>query len=176
MERARGGDPRAFEEIVRSHADATYRIAAAMIGASHAEDVVQETFLRVHRGLPRFRGESRLRTWIYRIATNVSLTRRGRMAARPAEPLGDADPVSTAPGPDAESVTEERKALLRRALDQLPEHQRAVVILRVIEGLSFEETARILGIRRPTAESRMARAKDRLRQILEPVIGAEEMA
>jgi RNA polymerase sigma-70 factor (ECF subfamily) len=155
-----------FDAIVSQHADAVYRITARHLGAGEAEDATQEVFLLVHRDLHRFRGQSALRTWIYRIATNVSLKRIRRRGRRPfLERLGVREPAADVPAPDAEAGREEKRAALRAALERLPEAQRAVVVLRM-QGVPFAEVARTLGIRQPTAESRMARAKAKLRDLL----------
>ena len=167
VRRARAGDEDAFAQIVSEHSGIVFRLLASQVGAEHAEDATQEVFLRVHRGLARFRGDARLGTWIYRIATNVGLQRLRYTRRRPLlERLGvGAEPPSPLPGPDADVGAKERRDALRRALLQLPEGQRAVVSLRM-QGISFAEIAKSLGIRRPTAESRMARGKDRLRVLL----------
>jgi len=163
--RARAGDDAAFAQIVAEHAGAVFRIACGLLDGSDAEDVTQEVFIRVHRGLPGFRGGSKLSTWIYRIATNVALKRRRRRRVATV-PMESAEPRSDQPDPSANLHHAERRQLLHSALEQLPEPQRAVVVLRGLEGLSFQEVAHVLGIQRPTAESRMARAKQKLRLIL----------
>jgi RNA polymerase sigma-70 factor (ECF subfamily) len=165
---ALNGDALAFEGIVRLHADAVYRIVAGHLGPSEAEDAAQEVFVRIHQGLRGFQGDSRLATWIYRVATNVALTRAQRRRGRPRLlPLeGSAEPVETAPGPADTLEAAERVEAVRRAVERLPADQRAVVVLRGFEGLPFDEVARILKIQRPTAESRMARAKERLKTLL----------
>jgi RNA polymerase sigma-70 factor, ECF subfamily len=167
VSRARGGDEDAFAQIVSEHTAVVFRILASQVGAAEAEDATQEVFLRVHRGLSRFRGDARLGTWIHRIATNVGLQRIRNKRRRPLlERLGvAAEPRSSLPGPAAEISAEERRDALRRALEELPAGQRAVVVLRM-QGIPFEQIAQTLGIRRPTAESRMARGKDRLRVLL----------
>ena len=164
---ARAGDAAAFERLVAIHADAVYRVAAGYVGPDEAEDAAQETFVRVHQGLRGFAGESSLRTWVLRIAANVALTRlekRRRTRARPIDEAGEPAARGREPGEAAE--VEEQRAAVRRAVAELPEKERAVAVLRGMEGLSFEEVARVLGIKRPTAESRMARAKERLRAAL----------
>lgn len=164
----RRGDPAAFEALVRAQSDAVFRIVAGLVGRDDAEDVAQEVFVAVHQSLPRFRGRSKLSTWVYRIATNVALKRlrsRHRRSKRE-QLLADHDPAGEGDQPSAGIEADEQRAALQRALDALPEHQRAVVVLRGQEGLPYEEVARVLGIRRATAESRMARAKVRLRELL----------
>ena len=163
---ARAGDPEAFAWLVQQHADATYRVVAGIVGDSDAEDVLQEVFLRVHRNLSKFRGEARFRTWLHRIAVNVALKRRDRLKRRSTVPFDGPEPVADHPEPTERLAAREAQEALWRAMDQLPDHQRAVVVLRGIEGLSFAEVAETLGIRKPTAESRMARAKARLKELL----------
>jgi RNA polymerase sigma-70 factor (ECF subfamily) len=166
--RSRGGDAAAFERIVDVHSAAVYRICEGMLGASEAEDAAQEAFVRVHAGLASFRGDSKLSTWIHRVTTNVALKRAAKRRRRPAAAGLDAaaEVAATGPSPEAGVDAEERRAALRRALDQLPPEQRAVVVLRGLEGLPFDVVARTLGIPEPTAQSRMSRAKARLRELL----------
>jgi RNA polymerase sigma-70 factor (ECF subfamily) len=172
--RARQGDPSALEEIVRGHASSVYRIVAGHLGQDEAEDATQEAFVHVQRGLATFEGRARLSTWIHRVATNVALKRLRTRRRKPAPEALVAEPLAGGAGPDAASAAREERAALLAALDHLPEPQRAVVVLRAIEGLSFEEVARTLGIPVPTAESRMARAREKLRVLLRPHLRTEE--
>lgn len=169
----RSGDERAFERLVARHAPSVFRIVAGHLGPTDAEDAAQEVFTRVYLGLKGYKGEARLSTWIFRVATNVALTRASKKRRRdPVRPFEE-EPPSSAPPPGEELLAQERREAVRRAVEQLPEEQRSVVLLRS-EGLSFEEVARVLGILRPTAESRMARAKERLRAILERFMSGDE--
>jgi len=173
----RTGDPRAFERIVELHAPSVFRIVAGHLGSDEAEDAAQEVMTRVYLGLKGYKGEARLGTWIFRVATNVALTRgRKRRQRAPQGSTGElasvVDGRADAAPPEETLLARERREAVRRAVEQLPEDQRAVVLLRT-EGLSFEEVARVLGILRPTAESRMARAKDRLRAMLERFVHTE---
>lgn len=168
---ARSGDAAAFERLVARHADAVFRVCAGHLGAQDAEDAAQEVFIRIHQGLAGFQGDSQLSTWIFRIATNVSLTRsKQRRRRRPAASLdgahGTLEVAAATATPREELEDEERREAVRRAVAELPEDQRAVAVLRGLEGFSFEEVARILGIKRPTAESRMNRAKEKLKRAL----------
>jgi len=168
---ARAGDAKAFEALVGRHADAVWRVLAGHLGpdAAEVEDAAQEVFVRMHQGLRGFAGDSRLSTWVFRIATNVALTRAKRVRVRrgrtaPIEAAGE--PAARGPSPDERAAGEERRDAVRRAIEALPEKERAVAVLRGLEEMPFEEIARVLGIQRPTAESRMARAKERLRSLL----------
>jgi RNA polymerase sigma-70 factor (ECF subfamily) len=165
-----GDDHSAFERIVEEHAPAVYRIVAGHLGSGEAEDAAQEVFTRVYLGLPGFKGESAVATWIFRIATNVALTRAKRRKKRPRAGTLDDEPAEPRGGPEDDLATRERREAVRRAVEQLPEDQRAVVVLRSFQGLSFDEVAQVLGILRPTAESRMARAKERLKGLLGDVV------
>lgn len=165
--RARAGDPAAFEAIVQQFGARAYRIVAAALGPTEAEDAAQEVFVQVHRGLPRFEGRAALGTWIHRIAVNVALKRLRRRKRKPTPALLEDDAAaSRRPGPQARAEAEELRVAFREALAALPDEQRAVVVLRGVEGLSFDEVARALEIPVPTAQSRMSRARERLRGLL----------
>jgi RNA polymerase sigma-70 factor (ECF subfamily) len=169
LEAARSGDPRAFERLVEKHTPAVYRIAASIAGQADAEDVAQEVFVRLHQGLADFRGDATLSTWLHRVTVNTALTNRTRRRRRETGRVSAEaalDHEDQGARPDGALLAEEEKGAVRRALDELPEEFRSVVVLREIEGLPFEEVARVLGIKKPTAESRMARARERLRKLL----------
>lgn len=176
--RARAGDRSALDEIVRTHAASVYRIVAAYVGREEAEDATQEVFVHVQEGLPSFEGRSQLGTWILRIATNVALKRlRRRRRKPPPKPLEDHDhPAAPDADPSMVLADLELKDAFRSALGSLPHDQRAVVVLRGIEGLPFDEVARTLGIPTPTAHSRMARACERLRRLLGRFVDAPSRA
>ena len=122
-----------------------------------AEDVVQEVFLSVHRALPLFRGESRLSTWIYRIAIRASLEHRARR--RPAEPL---DPELPGPSNEEELVARDRARRLLVAMGRLSAEHRTVLSLFAVDGLSHKEIADILGVPEGTVWSRLNGARKHL--------------
>jgi RNA polymerase sigma-70 factor (ECF subfamily) len=164
---AREGDAAAFERLVGRYTDPVYRVVAGYLGREDAEDASQEVFIRAHQGLRGFAGDASFRTWIYRIAVNVALTRVGRRSRTSGARLDSiAEPAAGGDGPGDAALAEERREAVRRAVLALPEKERAVAVLRGMEGLAFEEIAGALGIKRPTAESRMNRAKERLRRLL----------
>ena len=146
LERFRGGDRSAFDEIVARHRLAVYRVARRILGSHHdADDATQETFVRAWRALAGFRGESRLGTWLIRIALNVSRTAgAGREAASPlehaAELAGEGEPADEA----AERHDAGRR--VRRAVAQLPPRQREVVALKAFSDLTYEEVAAAMGL------------------------------
>ena len=180
VEDARAGDGGAFEVLVLRHQARIVNYASAIVhDAGAAEDVAQETFVRAWRGLARFRGESAFKTWLYRIATNVARThldRRGRQARigdrsldDETEPLQAGDVPS--PAPDAETSLVRREAI-DRALAELPEELRVALVLRDVEGLDYKEIAGVTGAPIGTVESRIFRARRRLRTLLRPLVTA----
>ena len=180
LERARAGDNGAFEALVLRYQARIVNYASAMVhDAGAAEDVAQETFVRAWRALGRFRGESTFKTWLYRIATNVARThldrrgRRARIADRSlddeAEPLQAGDVPS--PAPDAETALVRREAI-DRALSELPDELRQALVLRDVEGLDYKEIAGVTGAPIGTVESRIFRARRRLRTLLRPLVNA----
>ena len=169
--RLRASDPQAFEEMVKIYQHRIYGVALRMLGSrAEAEAVAQETFLRAHRALVDFRGESRLSTWLYAIASRLCLNRlasgEGRMARRRSDALEAlAGRSEDEPGGGLERV--EREAALHRAITELPEERRVVVVLRDLEGLTYEEIAAALGIELGTVRSRLHRARLELKDKVE---------
>lgn len=171
VERHLWGDPAAFEELYRAHAEMVYNLALRLSGDPEgALDLSQEVFLRIHRHLPKFRGRSSLKTWIYRVTVNHcrSRLRRRRPSTRPlaAEEerlAGLADPRR---GPEERALADDAGRRLAAALAELPAKLREAVVLRDLEGLEYEEIARVLGVRIGTVRSRIARGRSRLREVL----------
>lgn len=150
-----------------------YNLAYRMEGTTDgAEDLTQEIFIRVFRFLGRFNGRSTLKTWIYRISLNHC---RSRLARRrwPMQPLaGDDgeerfDPVDEGRSPEEQALAYDAGRQVAAALKQLKPVFREAVVLRDIEGLSYEEIAEILRVRIGTVRSRIARGRDQLRVVLE---------
>lgn len=173
LRRLQAGDPRAFEELVRTHQHRVFGVAYRMLGSrGEAEEIAQEVFLRVHRGIAGFRGEATLSTWLYTITTRLCLNRlasgEARMARRRA---GDEEVMthlaSAGADPAAEADRRELDAALRRAIAELPGERRAIVVLRDLEGLSYEEIAGALHLELGTVRSRLHRARMELKEKLE---------
>mgnify|MGYP000731621043 CR=1 FL=1 len=169
---AAGGDTEAFERLVRTYENKIYHLALRMCGSSEeASDIAQEAFLAAWRGLPSFRGEANFATWLYRLTSNAAIDylrrqkkERGDMSLDD-EDLG-LDAVDTGPGPqDAAERTEVRTAVAA-GLQQLSEGHRQVLVLREIQGLSYEEIADVLEVDLGTVKSRISRARTALRKIL----------
>jgi len=167
IDRARAGDDRAFRDLVDRHEP---RVAATVIGmlgsGDEAEDVGQETFIRLYRSLARFRGESSLGTYVTRIAINLSLTalkKRKRWISRfVSQDETERDLPEASWDPRGELERKEDVRRVREAVERLAPNHRAVVVLRMIDGYSTRETSEILGIPSGTVMSRLARAMERL--------------
>ena len=170
---ARDGDNGAFKEIVRLYEPAVAATVIGMLGnCPEAEDVGQETFVRFYRSLNQFRGEASVKTYLTRIAMNLSLNelkRRKRwwLLFSPTPVEEHFDLPSEEPGPDESGDME----MIRRAIQKLDDKFRSVIVLRLIDGHSTEETAEILGLPVGTVLSRLARAQEKLRRILTPILG-----
>ncbi len=168
--RAAAGDGEAFRVLYDRYRKMVFTLALRTSGSeAAAEDVLQETFLRVHRALPKFRGDSKLSTWIWRVALSVGLTEK-KSAGRRARLLDDvspAEPASHGPAPDAPMIAGDEAAWVRRHLEALPRRDRAILHLRYGEGRSFEEVAEMMQMPVGTAKSLVFRAKAELRRNME---------
>lgn len=168
--RLRRGDGRAFEELVIAYQHRVFGVALRMLGnRAEAEEVAQETFLRAHRALPEFRGEARLHTWLYAIASRLCLNRLASPDRRLVRGDDEALAAAAAGEPSAAAMLEraELDAAVRDAIAALPEDRRIVVVLRDLEGLSYEDIAEALGLELNTVRSRLHRARLDLKSKLE---------
>ena len=161
-DRLRAGEARAFEEMVRLHQHRVFGVAVRMLGnGAEAEEVAQETFLRAYRGLAAFRGDAKLSTWLYAIASRLCLNRLAagerRLTRHGDEALSRLP--SDHPDPAARAEQGELEAALHRAIAELPDDRRIVVVLRDLEGLSYEEVAETLALPVGTVRSRLHRAR-----------------
>lgn len=169
--RARGGDDAAFAMLVDRYEAAVAATVVGMLGpGDDADDVGQETFIRFHRALGEFRGESSLKTYLVHIAMNLSLNalkRRKRGLLRFVRGEAAAiEVVETRAGPVDITESNETRARVRRAVRQLSEPHRAVVVLRMFHDYSTRETAEILGVPEGTVLSRLSRAMKELEKLL----------
>ncbi len=158
---ARQGEPWALEQLYHAHQPQVYALCFRLLHRpDDAEDAVQATFVRAFRALPRFRGQSSVRTWLYRIATNeaLSMLRRRREGADWREESHGA--------PDETGGVVERLAV-RAALGRLTPAHRAILVLRLWEELSYEEIAAVLGISLPAVKMRLNRARGQFRRYYE---------
>jgi RNA polymerase sigma factor (sigma-70 family) len=174
------GDRSAFEHLMRRHNRRLYRLARATLrNDAEAEDALQEAYLSAYRAIGRFRGESALSTWLSRLVLNECLGRLRRTARRDnVVPMvsscvsacedvdAEAMKPSTAESPDGAFARTELRAMLERRIDALPDVFRTVFVLRCVEDMNVEETARCLDIPEATVRSRHFRARSMLREAL----------
>ncbi|UVK53569.1 RNA polymerase sigma factor [Mesorhizobium sp. AR02] len=177
VHRALAREADAFRVIIKTHNQRLYRIARGILrNDAEAEDVVQEAYVRAFASLATFRGDSSLATWLSRIVINEALGRlrkRRRTVAMPENPEARIIRFPLNPSDDPERTMAQRQilALVERATDSLPDIYRMVFVARVIEGLSMEETADLLGVRPETVKTRLHRARSLLRKALDDEIG-----
>jgi RNA polymerase sigma-70 factor (ECF subfamily) len=176
----------AFEILVERYQHRVFRLACRLTSDTDAPDVLQDTFLQVHRGLPSFRGQARFGTWVYRIATNASLMHRRARSRRPVEPLDGFLPTFDDAGghtaTPAELVTPTRAdelldratlaARAREGIARLPDLYREAFVLRDLEDMSTAEVAEVLAIDAAAVRQRVHRARLMLRGYLQDAIGA----
>ena len=173
VDAARREDRGAFKALYERYRDRIYNLAFYSLGeALWAEDVLQIVFMKIYRGLPGFRYEASLSTWIYRIALNEcqnQLQRRGARHVPLDAILGSDEEFDTGELPDAEQIERERRQILRDAVMDLSPKLRAAVVLKYIEGLSYDDIARVLECSPGTVASRLNRALAELETRLHPL-------
>ena len=179
LERIRAGDQTGFETLMRQHASKVVGLATRLIGdRSEAEDLAQEAFLRLHRALPGFRGESSIGTWLYRTTTRLAIDhlRRERLKRKLfffRQSDDDPDPLETVSDPRSnpgrDLHTRQAMTRLRQALRKLSPRQQAVFVLRHHEGLPLREIATLLGLETGTVKIHLHRAVTALRAELADV-------
>lgn len=173
VQRCASGDEAACADLVAEHQRMVVQLAINLLGdRDEALDLSQEVFLRVFRTIDRFRGQSSLRTWIYRIAVNQARNRHRFWSRRHRADQVSLDEHVAAHGeflsggestPDRVLAQKELAGRLQHALDSLPFDQRTAIVLREIDGLSYEEIAFSLGVAIGTVKSRLTRARQALR-------------
>lgn len=189
LERLRRHEDAAFEELVR--AETPHLLAVARRFLRHeedAQDTVQQSFLLAFRALPEFQGQCRLTTWLHRIVTNTALMKLRSRARKPEQSIESLLPRFSDDGHQAEPMSDwsadaegqlersEVQQRVRAAIDDLPEPYRTVLLMRDIEELDTEETARLLGISVGAVKTRLHRARQALASLLQPVFGGRRTA
>lgn len=181
--RAQKGDREAFDALVDLYTPQVYNLALRVTGSrEEAEDCVQDAFVRAFCALRSFRGEAAFSTWLYRVALNVATDAARKRARIPlaaselaSEDGGEPPPeldrlargaATDSHGPEVAFLAKQRRQTVLKAIRHLPDHQRAVVILYDLQGLSYEEIAHILKTRIGTVKSRLNRARLALRDLL----------
>jgi RNA polymerase sigma-70 factor (ECF subfamily) len=169
IERCRSGDDTAFAELVDRYKDLVYGLIYRMVrDRGLADDLAQDVFLKVHRGLPYFRGEARLSTWIFRIVQNVCVQTRAHR--RPDVPLDgghDDRPTRQVGSVDQAFGAIEDRDRLDKALARLPPNYRMLVVAHYMRGVQYESLAEALNLPLGTVKTHLYRAKRRLRELLE---------
>jgi RNA polymerase sigma-70 factor (ECF subfamily) len=173
ISRAAGGDPSAFQALVERHRSMVYRVAYQFAGNHHdAEDIAQEVFIKVYRSLDRFRQDSQLSSWMYRIVMNACIDHRRRQAPAGAAPFGEEaeqkmlNTPEGRPGPEDHAYAGELGQVLESEIGRLPKGQRIVFVMRHHQGMKLCEIAAALGLAEGTVKRQLHAAVHRLRQAL----------
>ena len=169
VERCRRGDERGFQELVDRYKDLVFALIARTIqNRPRAEEVAQDVFLRVHRGLPYFRGEARLSTWLYRIVANVCAQEGGRPT-----PMSIEDERIRSQVVESTATRDQRfgdlevRDRLEKAIARLPANYRFLVAAHYLDGMRYEDLADALQVPLGTIKTQLHRAKQQLRRLLE---------
>jgi len=172
------GSKRAFDSLVLKYKDRVFNLCCRFLGdLEEADDSAQETFIKVYRSLKKFRFESTFSTWLYRIAVNTCKNKLSSLKYRRNRKMVRLDNgregerrtntlIDESGSPEKYLEKKEREILIQQAIDSLPEDFKSVVVLRDVEGLSYEMTARITGYNIGTVKSKLSRARERLRKKL----------
>ena len=180
VERVQAGDKAAFDLLVRKYQHRVLKLVGRFVSdAAEAEDVAQEAFLKAYRALASFRGDSAFYTWLYRIAINTAKNALVSNRRRPVDfDLDLQDPqqydrharLKEGDTPEGVLLTEEIRNVVERAMEQLPEDLRTAIILRELEGLSYEEIAEAMDCPVGTVRSRIFRAREAIDRKLKPLL------
>jgi RNA polymerase sigma-70 factor (ECF subfamily) len=168
IERCRkGDDERAFAELVDRYKDLVYGMVTRLSSdRTQVEDLAQEVFLKIHRGLPYFRGDARLSTWIYRIVANVCSQSRGKPRVEVSLEQGPDRPAIDPGASDGAFANLELRDRLEKAIAQLPEQYRFLIAAHHLKGVQYDALAEALDIPIGTVKTHLHRAKRRLRELL----------
>ena len=157
-----------FRECVEQHAGIVRRLSRAYAEDGEAEDLAQEIWLQAWSSLPRFRGGSRLSTWLYQLALNTGMAWRRKARKQPSTAEEEASiPDDSIPAPGRRQESRDERRLIREALNQFPDADRALVLLW-LEGLSYREIGEISGLSESNVGVRLTRLKQKLKTLLEP--------
>ncbi|KIG12724.1 RNA polymerase sigma factor RpoE [Enhygromyxa salina] len=188
VRRLKQGDERAFQELVQTYQDRIFGLVFRMIGnRQEAEDIAQEVFISVHRGIANYRGEGRFYTWLYRIASNTCKNRIKYLKGRNFHRASDIDetpaahtrgedggPIvalqSAVPGPEATMTANRLERAIQAEIAQLEPEHRLLIVLRDIQGLTYAEILNITGLQEGTLKSRLHRARLALKIRLQPYL------
>ncbi len=185
VERVQRGDKGAFDLLVVKYQRKIFRLLSRLIrDSAEVEDVAQEAFIKAYRALPNFRGDSAFYTWLYRIAINTAknhLVSQGRRAPtsteteiEDAETFDDGEHLRDLNTPEAMLLSRQVADAVNRAIERLPEDLRTAVVLRELEGLSYEEIAETMNCPIGTVRSRIFRAREAIAEELRPVLSTNK--
>jgi RNA polymerase sigma-70 factor (ECF subfamily) len=173
---ARDGDQDAYGQLVEIHQDRVFATILRHVRDEHkARDLAQETFIQAYKAIHTYEDRAKFSTWLYRIALNlltsqhradVALKRGGNQARASLDQEGMPEPDAVVRGPDEHVAANEIGAIVREAIETLDEEYKSVVILRDLQGLSYEEVAEVLGLAPGTVRSRLHRGREKLREKL----------
>ena len=180
VQRVQSGDKSAFNLLVLKYQHRVLKLVSRFVNdAAEAEDVAQEAFIKAYRAIPSFRGDSAFYTWLYRIAINTAKNTLVSNRRRPVDfdlDLQDPDQyerqarLKDADTPEGVMLTEEIREVVERAMEQLPEDLRTAIVLRELEGLSYEEIAEAMDCPVGTVRSRIFRAREAIDKKLKPLL------
>ncbi len=183
VERVQAGDKAAFDTLVRKYQHRIVKLVSRYVyEPAEALDIAQETFIKAYRALPRFRGDSAFYTWLYRIAINTAknhLVAEGRRPVDQQMDLQDPDQydlnarLKEVATPESLLLTDEIQATVEAAIQDLPEELRTAIVLRELEGMSYEEIAVAMDCPVGTVRSRIFRARDAITSRLQPLLDRE---
>ena len=191
IERLKRRDEAAFNELVRVYQGKIFRLVFRMLGdKAEAEDLAQEVFVTVFKSIDGFRGDSKLSTWLYRVATNHCknrikyLNRRARGQKKELDEIADRDAIESGTmstsaqvhRPDDMATAKQTESIVQRALGELPDDQRELVVLRDIENMTYEEIQDVTGLPEGTVKSRLHRARLALQKRVIELSGIRESA
>jgi RNA polymerase sigma-70 factor (ECF subfamily) len=182
--RVQRGDKQAFNLLVIKYQRKILRLLSRMIrDPADLEDVAQEAFIKAYRALPQFRGESAFYTWLYRIAINTARNWLSSVGKRPSAPnaiesedgetFNETDSLSDIGTPESMVASREIAETVNAAIEELPEELRTAIVLREIEGMSYEDIAQTMGCPIGTVRSRIFRAREAIAQRLRPILDTD---
>jgi RNA polymerase sigma-70 factor (ECF subfamily) len=182
--RVQRGDKQAFNLLVIKYQRKILRLLSRMIrDPADLEDVAQEAFIKAYRALPQFRGESAFYTWLYRIAINTARNWLSSVGKRPSAPnaiesedgetFNETDSLSDISTPESMVASREIAETVNSAIEELPEELRTAIVLREIEGMSYEDIAQTMGCPIGTVRSRIFRAREAIAQRLRPILDTD---
>lgn len=184
VERVKQGDKKAFDLLVLKYQRKIVRLLSRMIrDQNEIEDVAQEAFIKAYKALDQFRGDSAFYTWLYRIAINTARNWIAQNSRRPSAPnvnhhdedetFSELDNLTDSHNPESELVSREMAASVNSTIDALPEELRRAIVLREIEGMSYEDIALAMDCPIGTVRSRIFRAREAIAARLRPIMGNE---